>query len=117
MFALMELTQISAQKIPIPNGFSLIKSVVEDLDKDSVNELVAAYNTRIVSESSSENIPRMLVIYKKDGVNWTPWIQSKTALLGSQDGGPMWGDPFESIEIKNGILIIYHFGEEVQNAP
>lgn len=72
MFALMKLTQISAQKIPIPNGFSLIKSVVEDLDKDSVNELVAAYNTRIVSESSSENIPRMLVIYKKDGVNWTP---------------------------------------------
>jgi hypothetical protein len=51
----------------------------------------------------------MLVIYKKNGASWTPWIQSKTALLGSQDGGPMWGDPFESIEIKKGILIIYHF--------
>lgn len=109
VFAFYAINPADAQKIPVPVGFSLIKSVIGDLDKDSVNELVAAYNTRIVDENSKDNVPRTLVIYKKDGNGWIPWKQSKTALLRSQDGGPMWGDPFEGIEITKGILIIYHF--------
>ena len=102
-------TSVVAETIPVPDGFSLIKSVIGDLDKDSINELVAAYNTRIVDVNSTDNVPRMLVIYKKVDDGWVPWKQSKSALLRSQDGGPMWGDPFESIEITKGILIVYHF--------
>lgn len=108
-FVLSVSMQVFAQKIPVPEGFSLIKSVMGDLDKDSINELVAAYNTRTVDDGSNENVPRVLIIYKKDVNGWIPWKQSKTALLGSQDGGMM-EDPFEGIEIAKGILIIYHFG-------
>jgi len=109
LIAFVATTNIVSQELPIPVGYSLIKSVVGDLDKDSINELVAAFNTRPANVASTDNVPRMLVIYKNDGRGWIPWKQSKTALLGSQDGGPMWGDPFEGIEIKKGLLIIYHF--------
>ncbi|WP_336513826.1 hypothetical protein [Pollutibacter soli] len=99
---------ITAQEIPLPTEYSVVDTVSGDLDKDGIKELVVAYNTDKTSEDS-EGVIRDLIIYKKEKDKWISWKQSLQALLGSRDGGMM-GDPYEMMEIKNGILMISHAG-------
>lgn len=98
-----------AQKIPIPAHYSIVDTVTGDLDQDGIKELVVAYNTEEINEDRDQGVPRELIIYKKQNDGWTVWKRSNQALYGSQDGGMM-GDPFGSIEIKNGILMISESG-------
>ncbi|AIZ42455.1 hypothetical protein [Cellulophaga baltica] len=95
------------QKLPIPDNYSVVDSVSGDLDKDSIAELVVAYNTG--PENEIDGIPRELIVYKLKNNKWTEWKKSGQALYGSKDGGMM-GDPFGEIEIKNGILLISQNG-------
>jgi hypothetical protein len=101
------LVTLKSQKIPVPENYTVLDSVYGDLDKDSINELVVAYN--IGEESEYEGVPRELVIYKLENNQWVEWKKSRQALLGSQDGGMM-GDPYEQMIVKNGILIIKESG-------
>ena len=98
-----------SQVISFPKDYSIIDSVAGDLDKDGVDELVVAYNTRKGNEGSSESIPRQLVIYKKRNSQWTEWEKSDQVLYGSREGGMM-GDPFGEINIEKGILRISQKG-------
>lgn len=98
-----------SQRIPIPENYIVIDSVYGDLDKDGADELVAAYNTRKEAEENYEGVPRELIIYKKKKGAWVVWQQSLQALYGSRDGGMM-GDPYGSITIEKGVLIISHNG-------
>ena len=95
------------KKIPIPDNYTIVEQVLGDLDKDSVKELVVAYNAGPTDEFNG--VTRELIIYKLENDKWVEWVKSKQALYGSQDGGMM-GDPFEKIEIKNGLLLISHYG-------
>lgn len=94
-------------KIPIPKKYELLDSICGDLDQDNVSELVVAYNTSLKTED--EGIKRSLCIYKIKNDHWELWKESKSALLGSKQGGMM-GDPFNEMKIKNGILAISHYG-------
>lgn len=99
-----------AQEIPIPDNYSIVGSAAGDLDKDGINELAVVYNTRPKDTSVYfDNVPRQLIIYKHSNRQWIPWKRSVQAILGSAEGG-MWGDPFEDIEISNGVLAVVHFG-------
>lgn len=99
---------VCAQSVPIPKNYTIIDTASGDLDKDGVKELVVAYDTKPPGESF-ESMLRELIIYKIQSGKWSVWKRSMQALLGSRDGG-MSGDPFEYMEIKNGILMIGHFG-------
>lgn len=77
-----------------------------DLDKDGIPEKAVVYNT---SRHSDSGYVRVLHIYKQKHGNWELWQKSESAILKSEEGGMM-GDPFESLEIQNGILKIYHSG-------
>lgn len=110
LFALLLiLKQSYAQQIPIPAHYKLIDSAYGNLDNDSSKEMAAVYNTKIENPDSSENIPRELIIYKKNAGQWVAWQKSSQAIGGTQDGG-MLGDPFAGIIIQNGILIINEEG-------
>lgn len=98
-----------AQEIPTPNDYVLVDTAMGDLDKDSIAELVAVYNTRKDSGENIDDIPRALIIYKKQQQRWVIWKQSDQALYSSRGGGMM-GDPFEDMEIKNGLLLISQSG-------
>jgi hypothetical protein len=102
-------TESIAQNIPIPVNYSLIGTAFGDLDKDGVDELVVAYNTKSNEVEISDGVPRELIIYKKANAKWTVWQKSMQALYGSRDGGMM-GDPFGDISIKKGVLIISQDG-------
>lgn len=101
-------SKLLAQTIPIPENYKIVDTVTGDLDKDGTRELVVAYDTRKAADEF-ESVPRELFIYKCSKGEWIVWKKSQQALYSSRDGGMM-GDPFGELEIKNGILLISHFG-------
>lgn len=105
---LLTLIHVShGQELLIPYNYSVVDSVWGDLDKDSIAELVVAYN--MGPENDIDGVPRELIIYKLTNNKWMEWIKSDQALYGSKDGGMM-GDPFGEMEIENGILLISQNG-------
>lgn len=100
------------QQDDIPKAYTLLKEVYGDLDKDSVDEKVVVYNMNndTTNEEGAEyHTDRNMIIYKETKTSWRIWKRSTQAIMNSGDGGMM-GDPFSSLEIKNGILEIVHFG-------
>jgi len=77
-----------------------------DLDNDGINEKVEVINT---SETTEYGTVREIRISKFRNNSWEEWKSSKNAILNSEEGGMM-GDPFQEIEIKNGILLISFYG-------
>lgn len=98
----LSFTEAFSQNVPIPSNYSVVDSVLGDLDKDGVDELVVAYNTKSDEDEISEGVPRELIIYKKQNNRWVVWQKSMQALFGSSDGGMM-GDPFGEITIEKGF--------------
>ena len=90
------------QEFVAPAGYDMLKETTGDLDKDGTAEKVIVYNT---TDSTDFGFVRELVILKQANGKWRLWKRSRNAILKSQEGGMM-GDPFEDIEIRNGILII-----------
>lgn len=109
LIAIISYQTMSGQSIPIPKNYTIVDSVKGDLNKDGIDELVVAYNTEKESEDAFESVVRELIIYTKHKNEWAVWKRSKDALYGSRDGGMM-GDPFEEIEIKNGLLLVSQNG-------
>lgn len=97
---------IYGQDIPVPKGYTILDEKEGDLDKDGNPEKAIVYNTSDLSESGTL---RELRIFKKIKGQWSLWRSSRHA-VGESEGGGMMGDPFESIEIKNGILQINQSG-------
>ncbi len=87
-------------------NYHAIAETTGDLDQDTIDEKLVAYDT---NRETFLGIERELHIYKKFHNQWM--LQNKIigAILPSEGGG-MWGDPFESIQTKNGTIIIDHFG-------
>ena len=96
------------QEIPVPEGYSIIRSVKGDLDKDHVDELVVAYDRKADPEVEFSD-SRELIVYKLMDTQWNVWKKSELVLLGEQGGGLM-GDPFSILRIEHGILLIGHSG-------
>src|SRR5688500_16038747 len=93
---------VHEQERVIPKGYLLLEEKTGDLDKDGISEKVMVYNT---TDSTEDGIGREIFILKKAGEQWNVWKRSTNAILRSSEGGMM-GDPFQGIEIKNGLLII-----------
>jgi|TARA_B110000967_G_scaffold207113_1_gene255658 hypothetical protein len=88
------------------NGYEIIDEKNGDLDNDKVNEKVVVYETK---DSTEYGNIREICILKNINGKWTDWKSSRNAILKNGDGGMM-GDPFQGIEIENGILKINFFG-------
>jgi len=94
------------QELSIPNGYEILTEKIGDLDKDGINEKVVVYNTL---DSTVSGTVREIQILKSSNGIWIEWKKSRSAVLKSEEGGTM-GDPFEEVEIRDGILIISHSG-------
>ncbi|SHF00651.1 hypothetical protein [Chryseobacterium takakiae] len=95
-----------AQKEFQPDAATIIETVDGDLDGDLIPEKVIVYNTKDTTEYG--NI-REIQILKKVNQKWTILEKSRNAILKSNDGGMM-GDPYQTTEIKDGILMITQAG-------
>jgi len=83
-----------------------METVDGDLDGDKIPEKVIIYNTKDTTDFG--NI-REIQILKKVSGKWTILEKSRNAILKSGEGGMM-GDPYQSTEIKKGILEITQAG-------
>jgi hypothetical protein len=92
----------------VPVEYRPVKEIYGDLDKDGKDEKVVVYNVKAV-EDDMNGIDRELIIFKKEKTGWMIWHRSRNAIFNSTDGGMM-GDPFDSIGIRNGVLVISHWG-------
>ena len=98
----------SAQGHLVPKQYQKIKEVSGDLNKDGIAEKVMVYNMQD-KEDEINGRDREVIIFKKDKGRWVIWQRSTNAVGNSKDGGMM-GDPFEDVEIKNGVLLIHQSG-------
>lgn len=88
------------------SSFKKLGEAIGDLDKDDVAEKVIVYNTPRQVDMGTE---REIHIFKKKNGSWELWHKSIGAVLPSEHGGMM-GDPFESINVERGAIVIKHFG-------
>jgi len=97
---------INGQTLPVPAGYTILEQKEGDLTKDGVAEKVIVFNT---NDSTDDGTVREIQVYKNSGNKWEPLVSSKNA-VGHSEGGGMMGDPFEGIEIINGLLLIKQSG-------
>lgn len=98
--------EIPAFEMQIPKGHSKLSEASGDLNKDGIDEKIVVLNNGIISDFGEE---RTIFIFKLDNGAWKMWEKATGAILPSEHGGMM-GDPFQSIEVNNGALVIEHFG-------
>lgn len=84
----------------------VIGEAAGDLDKDGIDEKVIILDTGLDGEIGTQ---RTLLIYKQKQDKWTLWHSSQGPVLDSAHGGMM-GDPFISVAIQRGAIVIDHFG-------
>lgn len=86
-----------------------------DLNRDGIEDVVLAIFNKKENEDIENNDPdsvppRLLIIlFGNQQGDYTESVTSSGALLCKSCGG-VFGDPFSSIEIKNNVLIISHYG-------
>lgn len=90
----------------LPKGYTILADTTGDLNKDGLAERVVVYDTPRQTDFGHE---REIAIYQQKNGNWLLWHTSVGAVLPSQHGGTM-GDPFESINIENGAIVVYQSG-------
>lgn len=89
-----------------PANYTSMADAKGDLNGDGIDEQIYVYTT---PDSTEFGAIREIVIYKEGEEKWEPWVTSRAAIMNSDEGGMM-GDPFDGIEIKNGVLHISHWG-------
>lgn len=106
LLSIASSTLFLAQKQFQPAGSTLLETVDGDLDGDNIPEKVMIYTTKDEGELGKI---REIQILKKNNGKWTLLEKSRNAVMESSAGGMM-GDPYQSTEIKKGILIIIQAG-------
>jgi hypothetical protein len=96
----------NGQDISVPAGYQILDQKEGDLNRDGITEKVIVFDT---NDSAESGTVREIQIYKKSGNKWELLASSKNAVGQSESGGMM-GDPFENIEIKDGVLLINQSG-------
>ena len=100
------LEQVYMANVEIPAGYTILDEAIGDLDGDGIDEKAIVFNTEREAEMGTERELRIYV--DKNGV-WSLWHTCVGPILSSESGGLL-GDPFESLEIIGGNLVISHFG-------
>lgn len=89
-----------------PAGHTLLATAIGDLDGDGSEDLAIAWSGPVVSGTGAI---RKLMLYKAAPVSWKLWHESTGPIMaGTADG--VSGDPFHSLSIENGSLVINHIG-------
>ncbi|MBC7934684.1 MAG: hypothetical protein H7Y86_04895 [Rhizobacter sp.] len=84
----------------------ILDEKIGDLDKDGMEEKVLVVT---MADSQGTGMIRELRILKRRGRDWVIWKRSAKAILPPEEGGSF-NDPFEYIEIEEGILLVRQSG-------
>lgn len=99
----------AVDSVAVPAGMKKLGEATGDLDKDGKPEAVAVFDTGKENDEHGIGTSRELHIFQlKDG-KWALWDKYIGAVMSSETGGVM-GDPFQSVEIQNGTIVLKHMG-------
>lgn len=93
-------------EMEFPKGQTIVNQTSGDLDNDKIDEKIVVLNT---GQSGDFGKERIILIFKAQDGAWKLWHRSSGAIMSSENGGMM-GDPFHSIKVERGALVIKHFG-------
>ncbi|TYB78955.1 hypothetical protein [Bizionia myxarmorum] len=88
------------------NQNNIIEEKMGDLDNDGIDEKVIISETNSLTDFG--NVREIRILKNEEG-KWVEWVKTQNAILKSEEGGMM-GDPFQGIEILDGVLNISFFG-------
>lgn len=94
----------------IPNGYVIHETAKGDLNKDQKEDLAIVLIHKIEKDSMATEYPpsRLLILLFKTQ-NGFRLAGKSNQIIRCKSCGGMYGDPFEGISIKKGILLIDHF--------
>lgn len=99
----------------LPRGWHLLKSAIGDLNGDKLTDVAAVFESNIDAEGNKDDSmgrenPRILCILfrQKAGGYWLS-AQGNDVIKTADEGGAF-GDPFDKIAIKQGVLILHFYG-------
>ncbi|EHQ88479.1 hypothetical protein [Desulfosporosinus youngiae] len=91
----------------IPEGWDIKSSAEGDLNMDSLLDIVAVIEKKDDEDSS---FPRILFVLVQDkDRSYTLTVKTATAIMRANEGG-VWGDPFESISVDRGSILLSFCG-------
>ena len=91
----------------IPAGCDTLGTATGDLNKDGMADLAVAIYHK--AEADSMDNPRLLLVLFKTAEGYTLAGKSDGELLCKGCGG-IYGDPFQNLQIKQGVLLVDHYG-------
>lgn len=100
----------------IPKGYTFLYAQNGDLNLDGIPDvlLVTEFNNQIVVNDSTEaeidQGTRPLLILLRDSSNQLNLVKRNDNTVLCKECGGVWGDPFQSIAVKNGYFSIEHYG-------
>lgn len=96
----------------VPAGFLIMEQAKGDLNKDGIPDVVLVLKNKAEDRKNmdTEEIHRLLaIIFGVQGGGYTLSASSKEAILCKTCGG-VYGDPFASVKIVRGTVVIDHYG-------
>lgn len=101
----------TSAKTFIPKGWHEIANAAGDLNGDGQPDIAMALasDQEETATMDSAEVPRLLVILFKTSDGYTLATKTDQVLLCKTCGG-VFGDPFESINVSHGTLVIVHYG-------
>lgn len=99
-------TKIDSLESFVPDGYEIMGKATGDFNNDGIKDIVMVIKR--AEEIATEEIRPILVLtgtasgYKLNARN--------TDFMLSWDGGGVYGDPYEGISLKDGLLTITHYG-------
>ncbi len=99
----------AAELVATPAGMTKLAEASGDLDGDGQAEAVAVFDTGKEDSENGIGTARELHIYKQKDGKMELLNNYKGAIMSSESGG-LKGDPFDTVSVDNGVLVLHHFG-------
>jgi hypothetical protein len=98
----------------IPAGYDTIMTAYGDMNKDGIADYAMVLksdkeDTYNAMSDTTELPSRVLLLLFKNEAGYSLAAKTTQAIMAKYDGG-VFGDPFESVGITKGILIVQHYG-------
>lgn len=99
--------EVGGTAVARQDGQATAKPSGNDLNGDGEPDRLEVVTT--AEENDGLGFKRHLIVYSGEGADLDAWYTAEDVILSTEHGGMM-GDPLESAEIENGIIVIKHFG-------
>lgn len=102
---------VSGAEGVVPRGWKLLASAAGDLNRDGKPDLaVALSQVEPALVAHEDDRPRILALYLRGKEGRLRRSATSQAVLLRANQGGVWGDPFESLAIERGAVVIRHYG-------